>query len=252
MWETSLYHTSKVTLELRDIVDNGENSVNIWDFDYPSYYKGVEKSSFEQKVIDHYYFRQIGQETVGRWLHYFRSRIREIMPNYIRLYESVKLMDELENPFDNVDVTETFEQEIKGESSGQSTGSSQGTTAGDNTTSHSSNTVTKDDKTHRFSNTPQGAISNLDSYLTEASVDDNTNTEEVKENTKENSKINSTASSTESNNNSNTQTMKHTLTKKGNQGVNTYAHDIIEYRQALIDVDMMIIEDLNELFLGAY
>jgi hypothetical protein len=51
---------------------------------------------------------------------------------------------------------------------------------------------------------------------------------------------------------SNDETITHTTTKKGNQGVNTYAHDMIEFRQSIIDVDMMIIADLNCLFLGVY
>ena len=77
------YENTKVTLELREIIESG---INIWDFDYPSYYQGDKKAEFEMKVIDHYYFRQIGQETVGRFLHYFRSKIREIMPLYIQRY----------------------------------------------------------------------------------------------------------------------------------------------------------------------
>ena len=213
MWKASLYNTTKVTLELREIVENG---TDLWDFDYPSYYKGDEKTAFEKKVIDHYYFRQIGQETVGRFLHVFRSRIREIMPRYIDMYKTVEIMKNVEDPFGNVDITETFEQEA--------TGSNQST-----------DTVNKTDKfTHRHLDTPQGSINNLDGHLTDASIDD------------------STGSGTNSTEGSSTGTVKHTLTRKGNQGVNTYAHDIIEFRQSIIDVDMMIIEDLNDLFLGSY
>ena len=47
-------------------------------------------------------------------------------------------------------------------------------------------------------------------------------------------------------------TVSHTLTRKGNQGVNTYAHDMIEFRQSIIDVDRQIIDDLNDLFLMVY
>lgn len=229
MWTTPMYNTTKLTLELRELVENG---VNIWDFDYPSFYTGEDKKNFEKKVIDHYYFRQIGQETPGRFLHYFQSRIREIMPYYIRMYESVKLMDDLENPFDNVDVTETFEEETTGQSIAQSTGQSSGT---DNRTSEGSNE-------HRFSNTPQGTIDNLDNYMTEASRDNANNTDT----------FNTSAESSGESSSESSGTVKHTLTRKGNQGVNTYAHDIMEYRKSLIDVDMMIINNLQDLFLGVY
>lgn len=236
-----MYNTTKLTLELRDIVENG---TNIWDFEYPSFYTGDDKKAFEQKVIDHYYFRQIGQETTGRFLHYFRSRIREIMPYYIRMYESVKLMDDLENPFDNVDVVETFEEETTGQASGQSSGSASGTQS---STQTDDKTATEG-KAHRFSNTPQGSISNLDNYMTEASRDDNTSTEKVSESASGNSSSESSGTSSSESSG----TTKHTLTRKGNQGVNTYAHDIMEYRKSLIDVDMMIINNLQDLFLGVY
>lgn len=243
MWNTPTYNT-KVTLELRDIVDNGVHSIDIWDFDYPSYYKGEEKKAFEKKVIDHYYFRQIGQETPARFIHYFQSRIREIMPYYIRMYESVKIMDELEDPFGNVDMVETFEQETTGTASGESSGSS----TGSDTSSNNESRTSTEDKEHRFSNTPQGSISNLDKYMTEAFVDDNESTDTLNGSSTGTSEVNSSATSSSNN----SESIRNTLTRKGNQGVNTYAHDMLEFRQAIIDVDMMIINNLQDLFLGVY
>ena len=35
--------TTKLTVELRELVENG---VNVWDFDYPSYYKDEQKTAF--------------------------------------------------------------------------------------------------------------------------------------------------------------------------------------------------------------
>jgi hypothetical protein len=51
---------------------------------------------------------------------------------------------------------------------------------------------------------------------------------------------------------SSTGTTKHTYTKKGNQGVNTYAHDMKELRDTFLNIDMMIINELKDLFLQAY
>lgn len=242
------YDNTGYTIELGTLCEQ----VKLWDFDYPSYYKGEEKESFEQKVIDHYRFRQIGFETPGRFVHYFRTRIREIMPYYIRVYESVKLMDELENPFDNVDIVETFEQTT-----------TQSGTHSDSSESSVSGSVTKDetetktesfdiDKEVRRSDTPQSSVSNLAQYLTNAEQEtQGTNTNG---NASRNSTDTSTSSAdtTASGTTSNEGLTRHTLTRKGNQGINTYAHDIIEYRTALINVDKMIIEELKDLFLGVY
>ena len=236
MWTAPTYKTTKVTIELRDIVDNGDNSVDIWDFDYPSYYEGDEKKAFERKFIDHYYFRQIGQETVGRWLHFFRSRIREIMPYYIQMYRSVEIMEGISDPFGNVDITETFKQTTSGQQQSEDTSESSGTSKDEKAAS--------ENKEHRFSNTPQGSIDNLDNFLTEVFTDDNTSTETINTTTSGNSSGNSSLTTQG--------TTEHTYTKKGNQGVNTYAHDMIEYRKSFLNVDMMIIESLNDLFLGVY
>lgn len=224
---------TKVTVELRTIVESG---VNIWDFDYPSFYTGENKTAFEQKVIDHYYFRQIGQETVGRFLHYFRSRIRDIMPYYIQLYESEKYMKDIDDPFATVDFTETYRETRAGE------GSSSGTSS-DSSESSQNHTGTED-RTRKFSNTPQGSISNLDSYMTEATVEDNGSTDNTTGTSSSSGESTATSSSTE--------TVEHTLTKKGAMGVTTFGHDMIEYRESFLNIDLMVINELNDLFLGVY
>ena len=259
--------TSKVTVELRELV-TGENPVDIWAFDYPSYYQGDAKRAFEQKVIDHFYFRQIGQETVGRWLHMFRSRIREIMPYYLQMYKSVEIMEKIDDPFGNVDVTETFEQTATGNRTGSTTGKTtdainETSTRGETADENVKETNTREEsanKEHRFSNTPQSSIANLDSYMTEAFKDADTLDANGERNAESSRTVDGTDTRTGNNvtdtEGSSTEqtsdTIKHTLTRRGNQGVNTYAHDMIEFRQSFIDVDMMIINNLQDLFLMVY
>lgn len=236
-----LWDNTGVTVELRDICRSG---VDVWAFEYPSYYKGTDKLAFEQLVIDHYFFRQIGQETVGRWLHMFRTRIREIMPYYIQLYESAALMAKIEDPFGNVDVTETYEEERRENSSSQSQDSSESETA----TTNNQQTSGSSDREHRFSNTPQGSIENLDNYLTEAAIDHDQTGEKVDGTTT----TGGTASSTGSASGETSGKVRHTLHRKGNQGVNTYAHDMKELRETFLNIDRQIIHELNDLFLGVY
>lgn len=229
MWNATMYNTTKLTVPLHELVQSG---VKIWDFDYPSFYTGEEKAAFEQKVIDHYYFREIGHETVGRFLHAFRTRIREIMPYYIQLYKSVEIMEGIKDPFGNVDVTETFEQTIEGQHTDTEAGTASST---DTRTSNVNNQ-------HIFANTPGGHIDNIDDHMSEASKDTTSTTD--------NADIGSQSEVERTGTNS--QTVRHTFTKRGNQGVNTYAHDMIEFRQSFINVDMQIINELNDLFLGVY
>lgn len=280
MWITQTRDTTKLTLELREITDQ----IDIWDFSYPSYYKDDEKKAFEKKVNDHYAFRQIGQETVGRWLHMFRTRMCEIMPYYIQLYKSQELMNSIEDPFGNIDITETFEQDsttetatsnvINGEYDAASSSTSHLEDAAENSSSsnvtheNTSSTDTSDNLTRKFSNTPQGSISNLDNYLTEATIENGSHDTETSEDGSSNT-VNSgsstgtqdvTASATDTNTSKSTQSgtnetigkVTHTYHKKGNQGVNTYAHDMKELRETFLNIDLMIINELNDLFLGIY
>lgn len=161
---------SKVTIELRELVEAG---VDIWAFDYPSYYKGEAKAAFEKKVLDHFWLRQIGAETPGRFLWYFRRTMREIMPLYIQRYESVDLMKDPEiRPLDNYNMIEEYEQENGSETQSESSGNRSNTsesngTSGSTTESSSTDTLkenttgasgTSGKETEVHSDTPQGTL----------------------------------------------------------------------------------------------
>lgn len=249
MWNVTMNDTTKLTLELRDLVENG---VDIWNFEYPSFYTGDEKKAFEQKVIDHYYFRQIGQETTGRFLHYFRSKIREIMPYYIKLYESVKLMDDVGDPFeaynlteimkrDGIDtVTHGFDQTI--------------TNTITDTMTRESDQQSTNSKTEmvKHSDTPQGVVNDIGSHMSDATQsngeDDNIThaLDSTQRNGLDTNKISGTNFDTSEFGSG------YTLTRRGNIGVQPLGVEINYYRSALINVDTMIIDELNDLFLKIY
>ena len=234
------YDNTGVTVELGEIVASG---VDIWAFDYPVPAQVVEyngktakvpfdKKVLEQKIIDHYRFRQIGQETVGRWLHYFQTRMREIMPYYVQLYEFEAKWFNVDDPLESYNLTETFEQDTKG--TGKLTGTSSGTSSGSN--------EENSEKLTKFSDTPQGSIDNLDNYLTTA--------------TQETGKLTGTSSGTSTGNTSqaseDTGKTTHTLTRKGNIGVQPLGGEVQNIRDAFINIDQMVINELKDLFLQVY
>ena len=202
------YNNTGVTVELGTLVEAG---VNIWDFEYPVPRSSIEyngktcvvdfdKEKFQQKVIDHYRFRQIGQETVGRFLHYFRTRMREIMPYWVQVYELDAKFRNIDDPLESYNLIEEFK--------GNNTGTT--TTGG----------------LSKFLDTPQGTINNLDTHITNATKTDDTST--VTGNT------------------------GHTLTRKGNIGVQPLGGEVMNIRSAFINIDEQIIAQLNDLFLGVY
>lgn len=232
------HSTTKLTVELGELIENG---FELFNFEYPSYYKGAEKLAFEQKIIDHYYFRQIGQETPQRFRHYLKCKLCEIMPYYIQRYESVALMaagiksGEIK-PLENYSMIEE----------GTNSESANAKRTGSGTTSMTGSGEVANTKggTQKFSDTPQNNLANLDNYLTNATVN----------NENEHSQSSETKNGTQSETNTEESTGNgsHTLTRHGNIGVTTYAQMLEGYRQTFINVDMEIIEELNCLFLGVY
>lgn len=243
---------SRVTAELREVLESG---VDLWDFDYPSYYEGDEKKAFEQKVIDHFYLRQIGAETVGRFLHYFRRTMREIMPLYIQRYESVELMqDPRIKVLDNYMMVEEYEEQTTGSAS--SSGETSASTTSEGTGEKGTTLNSKGTGVH--SDTPQNSLNlsvNLDSdgveTLTHAS---DTQQDIRREASSENSSASETSETTgtSSDSSESSGTVKHKLTRSGNVGVTTWAQMLEGYRQSFLNIDMEIIEELESCFLGVY
>lgn len=128
---------AKFTTQIRSIV---ESDTDIFDFNYPIFdetYRGV----LEQKIIDRYYFREIGLETVGQFKHFLKMKMNEIMPYYNKLYETEGLVN-VKNYNINLDnlITRT------NKSTSDSEGSSNSKSAGRDV----------------YSDTPQGKLENLD------------------------------------------------------------------------------------------
>ena len=176
-----------------------------------------------KKILKHYYTREIGAEVVGLWILWLNRRMCEIMPYYNQLYESEKLKFD---PLTDTDITTTSNRKIDTENN--ATGRSDGTTTNNN--------VSRD----LYSDTPQGALQGVESetYLTNAR------------------KISDTGSSNDSNNynssgsgNSNDDYFENV---KGKRGGENYSDMLRKYRETFLNIDMMIIEELGDLFFNLW
>jgi hypothetical protein len=214
------------------------------------------REQLNDRLLNHYKFREIGFETVGMFLEELRITMSEIMPRYNELFKTVETMANLPSPFDNVDVVETFSEERKTNSTtDSSTGTETTSTAVDTTTT--TGTASSYNK-HINSKTPQDKLSvpaeGIDSveYADEAQW----NKDSSSTGGSSSSDGSTTASSDSQSNTTNegSETVEHTYTKTGNQGVNTYAHDMNEFRTSIIDVMDQIVNDhrIRELFMLVY
>lgn len=250
------YYNTGVTVELGELIESG---VDIWAFDYPVpraeiEYNGkkctvdFDRARLEKKITDHYRFRQIGQETPGRWLHYFRTRMREIMPYYVQLYEFDAKFRNIEDPLESYNLREEFEQQTAG--SGSVTGTTEDTSSSETTGSSESSRDGSVDLERRFSDTPQGSVDNIDNYLTEATKEHTQNADTGSESSTGTTTASGSGSSSQES--TETGTVSHVLTRSGNIGVQPLGGEVQNIRSAFINIDKMIIDELKDLFLQMY
>lgn len=192
-----------LTQEQIDVI----NTAGIWN-----------KDKLARKIVDHYYMRESGLETIGLFKHYAKVVMQELMEEYLPLIYSASIHYD---PLVNVDYTETFNRtaDSSGESSSNSSNNSSGLVVG--------------------SNTPQGRInkqgilqgdyaSSTSANENEASIHDNTTTQG---NTSE----------------------EYLKRVRGNSGVSATAQKmVLQYRENIIAIDKKIIKELNILFMGLY
>ena len=192
-----------LTQEQIDVINNA----GIWN-----------KDKLARKIVDHYYMRESGLETIGLFKHYAKVTMQELMEEYLPLIYSASIKYD---PLVNVDYTETFNRtaDNTGESNSTSNNQSSGLVVG--------------------SNTPQGQI-NKQSIL------------------EGNYASTTSANENEANITDNTITQGNTTEEylkriKGNSGVSATAQKmILQYRENIIAIDRKIIKELNILFMGLY
>ena len=196
-----------------------DNSVDkIFDFDFPIFDENY-RNVLERKILLHFYTREIGFETVGLWKLKLKMKLNEIMPYYNKLYNS-ELIEF--NPLYTVNKTIHRGGDGTQENSGKDTDTSDGWTH--------NNTLDK------YSDTPQGAIDNLveGKYLTNAR---DTTSKGSYHNTVEMQKGTSIKTIND-----------YTDTITGFESRDA-SELLLKFRKTFLNIDMMIINDLDVLFM---
>ena len=182
---------------------NSINEAGLWN-----------KDKLAKKIVDHYYMRELGQETIALFKHYAKVEMQELMEEYLPLIYSSSIQYD---PLVNVDYTETFSRTANVDNTGRSDSNS------------SSLGVNSD--------TPQGQISK--SSILAGNYATSTGATEVESTT-------STTSGSDSQED-------YTKRVKGNSGVSATAQKMVEqYRNNIRAIDREIIDKLEPLFMGLY
>ena len=259
----------------------------IFSFDFPIFDENY-REVLCTKILRHYYTREIGLETYGLWKLKLQTKLNEIMPYYNKLYESELLKF---NPLYDVNMTTVNSGSKTGEStnignnenkrtsnrqnklSGVQTDEDSRTNTLTGSNSEESDSLTAGNNINRdmYSDTPQGALTGVESgnYLTNArKVTGETNASEVG---KRSGTSNSTESSSGRNSSVNTKeesgsgsetntgftqtvdksknTEDYVMQVMGKTAGVSYAKLLKEFRDTFLNIDMEIIKDLGELFM---
>lgn len=231
---------SKYTMELRNVCKIiTRETVESWFTDYdlsdvllPNQIETVttaglfNKEKLAKRIVDAYFMREIGFETIALFKHYVKINMARIMEIKLPLIYTISLSYD---PLVNVDYTETFNRTIGRENT--------------NTGTSNSTTTSNADALTINSDTPQGQINKDEilqgKYASSTSAGNSS------------SNVNETLnSSTNGSSNDNENYTKHT---QGNSGVLSTNQKLIEqYRDNIRSIYGEIIEELNILFMSIY
>lgn len=206
---------SKYTLELRYMYE--DKNFNLFDFPYNLYDNDL-KPWFEEKFYQHFMFYEIGFDTIGIFKQRLMSKLNDIFPYYKQLYETEIRSKGIDFML-NKDLKESYVRELTS-----------------NSNSNQESNVTSNSLSTAGQLTPS-LIANsqkIDKFMDSAQ--------------KDNSSSNSTSTG-ESNGNSREE---YTLTSQGNIGITSSAELLTKWRETLLNIDLMIFEECNDLFMQIF
>lgn len=269
------------------IVESDKVQNSIFNFEYPIFDENY-RPTLQKKILKHYYTREIGEETVELFKLRLNTRLNEILPYYNQLYASELLEF---NPLYTMNYqtngqklgTDTDATVANTTLSGTDTKRYSGTVTdkfdGDeNTDNNSTTTLTHETgQWDLYSDTPQGGVEGIvnaeidpsiasNGYLTNArhtfgdGGDDVTvvynNTEKTNDDTNVRTYNNSEAmqygkisNSRQDSTGSSKQDYFQNVVGWNGQ---TASKSLMEFRKTFLNIDMMIIEKLDDLFMNIW
>lgn len=279
---------SKYTTELRYLLEAG---YNLGLSDYPIFDEAY-RAGLNQKILNHYKFREIGFETAALFKHFLNTRMNEIMPYYNQLYlsEKIKIEPLLNRKFDETytrNNTNENTQNIQSNSSLTSDGTenrngTSTTAATDKRTGTDNATVdeTRNGSTTQGekrveSDTPQGllSINNIEAelYASKAAIENDTqtttNTDKTTTNRTTGDDLTHNSSTEDASQaishaqtdgtNTSDSTAKGTGWENFTRNLNgfegeTQSEMLLKFRTTFLNIDLQVIEELNDLFLNLY
>lgn len=203
---------AKYTITIKSLIDNN------FDFKMDSYpiFDENYRQTLNQNILYHYYENEIGFETAPLFRFYLNQKLNEIMPYYNELYKVQKKIIDDNLLLNNVNLTEHLQA--------------------NNTTQTSSNSTSNSNNKNLFQDTPQGELSStdIDNQVWATNLTLNKNN------------INDESSASGSGTN------EYIKTIIGNNGGKFNIDVLNDIKNNLMNIDMMIINELYDLFMQIF
>lgn len=203
---------AKYTITIKTLIDNN------FDFkmtQYPIFDENY-RETLNNNILNHYYENEIGFETAPLFRFYLNQKLNEIMPYYNELYKVQKKLIDDNLLLNNVNLTETLQ--------------------GSNTTETSSTSQSSNNGKNLFQDTPQGNLSQTDideqTWATNLTLNKNDIEDE------------SSASGSGTN--------QYIKTIIGNNGGKFNIDVLNDIKNNLMNIDLMIINELYDLFMQIF
>ena len=235
---------SVFTIQLNELMESG---FDIGLNDYPIFDEAY-RPLLNRKITDHYALREIGHETESMFKFALNRRMREIMPYYNQLYLSEKIVFD---PLSTMNYTEAgiSSSATTGTSHAETSAASGATTDTTSDTTNSTNNTSSSRSRAVNSEMPQVMLSPDEDYATSAadSVSDSTTTGDGTATVVGNETSTGTDDATTDTTGSESVNGTLDRTMQGYQG--HAAELLMRYRESLLNIDMLVIGDLANLFM---
>lgn len=249
---------AKYTVQVRHIVEQAcddaghspteQNWKDAWAAcglaDYPIFEESY-REVLNAKIIRRYFMREIGLETAGLWRFYMRERMWDVMTYYNQLYKSADLVTDPLNS-ESMTYNEMWNRANTGslDEKTSSTESVKGTDTTETANEYKGQSVYSDTPMDMLQDTPS-KVENLE-YATNVTFDEN-NTEA---HTQGSNTRDTQGSGTRENDTTANEDGTRTRTEEGYR--TPQAELLKKYRETMLNIDQMVVNELSDLFMTVY
>lgn len=251
-YTTEVRYICETSIGLRESTSNAYAVIRqatpiIFNFQYPIFDESY-RELLNNKILAHYYTREIGLETVGLWKFALQRKMNEIMPYYNQLYKSA-LIDF--NPMYDTDLTRKYTLKKDDNRNDTKTFTETSNMNQDVSGNNDQNDTSKVHQLVKNSDTPQGGLNGVidTDYLSSAQETDTESTVKTEQDYSSSTDANTKRDYTDILTGNFTANDKYAERVIGKTGGRSYSELLQQFRGTFLNIDMQVIRELEPLFM---